>query len=274
MRKIVHICAGWEPGNGAANIARLIGGEQARAGHEVVFRTWAGVRELRAADQVWIHCGWKPCLWWAAFWARGARWMPEACYDPVRLAYHGWKKKLVGPIERWCLRRMMAVVATCEAEAAWIRAYEPRVKAVEVQDIRRFFNLCEVTADRHAPLRVLYLGRQHPLKGLSALEAAVAQLNAAGPRVELRVESNAFGDEKERVWTWCDVFCLPTLSDNFGLVVAEALEHGKPVITTDGAPVWKGQAGVTYLEGFREGSEEARVAMLAKAIGGEIGRRG
>ena len=32
---------------------------------------------------------------------------------------------------------------------------------------------------------------------------------------------------------------LPTLSENFGLVVAEALERGKRVITTDGAPVWE-----------------------------------
>lgn len=31
---------------------------------------------------------------------------------------------------------------------------------------------------------------------------------------------------------------LPTLTENFGLVIAEALERGKRVITTDGAPAW------------------------------------
>ena len=71
---------------------------------------------------------------------------------------------------------------------------------------------------------------------------------------------------KERAWEWCDVLVLPTLSENFGLVVAEALERGKRVITTDGAPAWRDQPGVVYVEGFRDGSDESRVRLLAEAI--------
>lgn len=56
--------------------------------------------------------------------------------------------------------------------------------------------------------------------------------------VELRIVSDHFGDELEKDWEWCDVLVLPTLSENFGRVVAEALERGKWVVTTDGAPVW------------------------------------
>ena len=116
--------------------------EQRREGPEVSFATWAKVRELRVADEVWIHCGWLPCLWWAALWGRNVRWMPEACYDPVRLRYHGWKKWLVGPIERWCLRRCDRIVATCEAEKGWIEKYlGKRCPAVEVTDVKRFFKL-------------------------------------------------------------------------------------------------------------------------------------
>ena len=76
---------------------------------------------------------------------------------------------------------------------------------------------------------------------------------------------------------------LPTLSENFGLVVAEALERGKRVITTDGAHTWgEGSDGVMewrsggvesryggrllYLKGYRDGSEEERVELLKKAI--------
>ena len=140
--KILHICAGWEKWNGAANIARLIMGEQSREGHEVSFATWASISRLRSADEVWIHCSWKPCLWWAALWGRNVHWMPECSYDPIRRAYHGWKKWLVGPIERACLRRAKTLVATCEAEAAWIRSYlGNRCPPIIITDIKRFFNL-------------------------------------------------------------------------------------------------------------------------------------
>ena len=140
--KILHICAGWQHWNGAANIARMIMDEQRREGHEVSFATWAKIRDLKAADEVWIHCGWLPCLWWAAFWAKNARWMPEACYDPIRLKFSAWKKRLAGPIERWSLRRCKKLVATCDAEKAWIEAYlGKKCPEIVVEDIKRFFKL-------------------------------------------------------------------------------------------------------------------------------------
>ena len=43
-------------------------------------------------------------------------------------------------------------------------------------------------------------------------------------------------DEKWAVYTRADVFVLPTYSENFGIVVAEALWAGVPVITTKGTP--------------------------------------
>ena len=381
--KILHICAGWQKWNGAANIARMLMDEQRREGHEVSFATWANVRQLRSADEVWIHCGWLPCLWWAALWGRNVRWMPEACYDPVRLRYHGWKKWLVGPIERFCLRRAKTLVATCEAEADWIRAYlGRRCPPIEVTDIKRFFKLesgkisrverveeaggdnrvdgksggvvsggvgelsrverVERVEERGSvgrvehvdrvegegfdsrvervdrvesgELRLLYLGRRHPLKGVEYLEKAVAELNSnpvnpvnpvqnssarSTRSTRLKIISNAFGEELEKVWNWCDVLVLPTLSENFGLVIAEALERGKRVITTDGAPAWgeglsrvereswskelelesrrisrveggeilSGYNGrLIYLKGYRDGSDEKRVELLKNAI--------
>ena len=286
--KILHICAGWQKWNGAANIARMIMDEQRREGHEVSFAMWAKVRDLRAADEVWIHCGWLPCLWWANLWAKKAVRMPEACYDPVRLKFSAWKKKLVGPIERWALRRCVKIVATCEAEKGWIAAYlGRRCPEIEVTDVRRFFSLGDRSQESGVSessasgrvLHLLYLGRRHPLKGLEYLEQAVDGIEG----IELRIVSNAFGEEKEKVWQWCDVLVLPTLSENFGLVIAEALERGKRVITTDGAPVWnpedRGQElGVSvgcdgrllYLRGFRDGTKEKRVELLKEAIEGFV----
>ena len=273
--RIIHICAGWQKLNGAANIARLLMGEQKCMGHNVSCSIWASVNQLRTADEVWIHCGWLPCLWWAALWGRNVHWMPEACYDPVRLSYHGWKKWLASPIERFSLRRAKVLVATCEAEKSWIEAYlGKRCPPIEVADIKRFFNLNPVNPVNPVKkdLHLLYLGRRHPLKGVEYLETAVKQMQESSAPLCLcaRIISNAFGEEKEKVWDWCDVLVLPTLSENFGLVVAEALERGKRVITTDGAPAWgdgNDYGGrLIYLKGYRDGTDEIRVLLLKNAI--------
>ncbi len=292
--KIIHVSDGWEGTNGAANIARMIAEEQEKAGHRVRLARWASAGELRSADEVWVHCAWKPCLWWAAMWGRNVHWMPEASYDPVRLGFHGWKKRLVGPIERFFLRRAAAAVATCEAEAGWIRAYEPNVKKIEVTDIKRFFGIGngglriedegrtedrgqkteDFLLDGTREVHLLYLGRRHPLKGVEYLERALEELRMENGelRIAFRTVSGAFGEEKERMWEWCDVLVLPTLSENFGLVVAEALERGKRVITTDGAPAWGGCGDfggrLKYLKGYRDGTAEGRVRLLADAIEG------
>ena len=183
-----------------------------------------------------------------------------------------------------------------------------RCPAVEVTEVKRVFELSRVDGltqrrrgaeyaedDGKLPsadvgLHLLYLGRRHPLKGVEYLEEAVRQIQntsalSASQRLCVRLVSNAFGEELEKVWDWCDVLVLPTLSDNFGLVIAEALERGKRVITTDGAPAWGeglelrvGSGGVgseiwagyggrlIYLKGYRDGTDEERVELLKRAI--------
>jgi glycosyltransferase involved in cell wall biosynthesis len=71
--------------------------------------------------------------------------MPEACYDPIRLRFSAWKKRLAGPIERLALRRCKKLVATCDAEKAWIEAYlGKKCPEIEVEDVNRFFDLSRV----------------------------------------------------------------------------------------------------------------------------------
>ena len=78
------------------------------------------------------------------------------------------------------------------------------------------------------------------------------------------------GKTLEDACDWCDVLILPTLSDNFGLVIAEALERGKRVITTDGAPAWGDDNTydnrLTYLRGYRDGTPTERILLLKSAI--------
>ena len=342
--KVLHIVPGTnDVANGMVVVAKLLAKEQGDA--EVVdlkdsLRTLRPCASaLNTPSEVWVHGMWLPKEWLACWRAlrSGKRLvrMTHGSLSPVYLKYQSpFKKWLVGPIERWCLRRCDRIVATCEAEKGWIQAYlGKRCPEIEVTDIKRFFKLerefgsdgkidawrrgfqprqlgdqnanPEATLTRQdaaSPkgerdsLHILYLGRRHPLKGVEYLEKAVAELNSnlvnpvnpvqnssarSTRSTRLKIVSNAFGEELEKVWDWCDVLVLPTLSDNFGLVVAEALERGKRVITTDGSPAWgeelTGLTGFTglysgyegrliYLKGYRDGTDEERVELLKKAI--------
>ena len=42
-----------------------------------------------------------------------------------------------------------------------------------------------------------------------------------------------YGNEKERYWDAADVFVQPTYEDCFPLTIVEAMQHGKPVVSTD-----------------------------------------
>lgn len=281
--KIVHFCAGLEEWNGMARNARELVKEETRDGFDSHL-TNNSYEISGKIDVVYIHGAWLPILWKVAKRAKAIRAkliiMPEASYDPIRRAYHGWKKRLVSLFEHAMLRRADVVMAACEEEREWIDGYHPGLN-IEITDLKRFFNLSKPIIFSHpkdamTPIHVLYLGRKHPLKGLEYLEQAVAELNYCCKSripgceninyVELKIVSGVFGAELEKIWEWTDVLCLPTLTEDFGRVVAEALERGKPVITTDGAPAWKGQKGVIYLEGYRNAVPRTRVSLLKYAI--------
>ena len=274
--KRLHIVPGLDDAaNGLAVVARLLANEQGDA--EVVDLNDGLCRiEDAECEEVWIHGMWLPKEWQACKRVLKSKKklvrMTHGSLSPIYLRRQGkWKKRLAGPVERFFLRRADMVVATCQAEAEWILKYEPRVTKIEVTDVKRFFDFSHKEHKERkgdGKLHLLYLGRRHPLKGLEFLEAAAREVEGC----ELRIVSNALGEEKERVWEWCDVLVLPTLSENFGLVVAEALEHGKRVITTDGAPAWgdgNDYGGrLVYLNGYRNGSSEERVRLLKNAIEG------
>ena len=288
-------------------VARLLAKEQGDA--EVVDLNH-GIHRIHGSEveEVWVHGMWLPKEWAACRMVLGAGKrlvrMTHGSLSPVYLTKQSsLKKKLVSPIERYFLRRADKVVATCEAEAGWIRSYlGRRCPPIELTDIKRFFKLGNgewgTGNGKKDALHILYLGRRHPLKGVEYLETAVAKITRSTSPIphsplpvtrspQLKVVSNAFGEEKEKVWDWCDVLALPTLSENFGLVIAEALERGKRVITTDGAPAWEGECKVEsekckvgdagaiwqgydgrliYLKGYRDGTSAHRVKLLKRAL--------
>lgn len=111
------------------------------------------------------------------------------------------------------------------------------------------------------PRSALFLGRIYPIKGLPMLIEAWGRvrpdgwtLRIAGPdeaghrkQIEKAVTSAGLGRVvsftgpladglKTSAFFDAELFVLPTHSESFGIVVAEALAHGLPVLTTTGAP--------------------------------------
>jgi glycosyltransferase involved in cell wall biosynthesis len=68
---------------------------------------------------------------------------------------------------------------------------------------------------------------------LKALKEQVARL---GLEASVKFAGPVYGEEKWRMLRSADVFVLPSRSENFGIVVAEALACSVPVICTKGAP--------------------------------------
>jgi glycosyltransferase involved in cell wall biosynthesis len=282
--KILHVVPGLnQKWNGIAGVAKDIAKSQGADLCETAEFAQGRVA-FDVYDEIWVHSNWwLPTLvacWRVIRMGNSLVRMTHANLDPMRYRFHGWKKRLVNPVERWLYRRTARVIVTCEAEKEWCLAWGVDCP-IEIVDLKRFYDFTkQIVFPRPnkspKPVHALYLGRDHPLKGVKYLERAIADLNGCCRSrvpvcedvdcIEMKIVSDKYGDELEKIWEWTDVLVLPTLSENFGRVVAEALERGKPVITTDGAPAWKGQKGVVYLDGYRNAAPPMRVSLLKQAI--------
>jgi len=152
--------------------------------------------------------------------------------------------------------------------------------------------------------KILFLSRLHPKKGVELLLSAAAlmrsqrldfQLLIAGPGDDSYVaqlmqmasqlgvsDITCFlgmvkGAEKRSLYQLSDVFVLPTHQENFGLVLAEALVCGTPVVTTRGTDIWQElqEAGARIADLTPEAISTAIAEILAEDDGGvQVGARG
>jgi glycosyltransferase involved in cell wall biosynthesis len=183
---------------------------------------------------------------------------PRGMLTPWALRHRAWKKTLAWHLyAKHHLLSATALHATSRQEADELRALGAR------QPIAVIPNGVYALGQRHTPARktrtMVFLSRLHPKKGVRELVDAWRAASPKGWRLalagpdeaqmlsSLRLSSSDMIDyvgevDGERKWNLLEsasVVVLPSYSENFGVVVAESLMAGTPVIATHGTP-WEG----------------------------------
>jgi glycosyltransferase involved in cell wall biosynthesis len=233
--------------------------------------------ESSACDILHSHCLWTDVNRLAADLARRRK-IPHVLTPCGMLAkgalrHHWWNKV---PARIWfqvrALREAACLQAQSEIEVGQIRDFglqnpvalipasvpgRPQDRAVSAQEFRSLF---QVPAQSRV---LLYLGRLHPVKGLSRLVEAWGRLrphtgdwllvlagpNEGGFEETLRSQAGAAGVSDRIGFTgaldhyqkWgaldaAELFVMPSDFENFGLAIVEAMQSGLPVVTTTGTP--------------------------------------
>jgi len=173
-------------------------------------------------------------------------------------------KRILWPAQRLALTRADLIHVTSEDEYQEVRALKLRVPVAIVPngiDIPE----ASVAVRAEAMRTLLFLSRIHPKKGIDTLLCAwqrlerhhpnwrleivgageaehVAHVKALAARLDVQrvvFTGPAYGAAKDAAYDGASLFVLPTYSENFAMVVAEALARGCPAVVTHGAP-WSG----------------------------------
>jgi glycosyltransferase involved in cell wall biosynthesis len=191
---------------------------------------------------------------------------PRGMLEPWIMEQRSLKKK-IGMLlyQKKDLKRANVIHATCKLEEKNVRNLgftNPISIIPNGVDISKFPIPEPIKIDK--PKKILFLSRIHPKKGIELLIEAWADLseiirkdwiieivgngdanyiNSLQKKIEKQqlqnqifIKEPVFGKDKITLFRESTLFVLPTHSENFGIVVAEALASFTPVITTMGTP--------------------------------------
>ena len=233
-------------------------------------RQFCALLEAIKPHVVHVNSCWEVLCSYTVFWAKAMGCpvviSPHGMLEPWVIKKNYLKKKLPALClyQKRSLRMADSLIATAESERKNLLklGYNEQVDVVQtgimVDGIR-------IKEDWQCCKTILFLALLRPNKGADLLIKAVSRLKAemegycviiAGsgdPAYESTLKqlvrdlglekmviftSSVYDEDKWDLYREADIFVLPTLNENFGIVVAEALACGTPVITTKGAP-WR-----------------------------------
>lgn len=191
---------------------------------------------------------------------------PRGTLEPWSLQQKALKKKAAMWLyQRKDLNEAAGILTTAEMEANHcrdLRLTAPIAIIPNGIDVSEY--QCRTTEDmRNIRKQIVFLSRIHQKKGVEILinvwerlaeehkdwnvviagngeEAYIQQLKSmiTSKRLQdcMKIIPPVFGKDKHKLYCESSLFVLPTYSENFGMVVAEALACGVPVVTTNGTP--------------------------------------
>lgn len=192
---------------------------------------------------------------------------PRGMLEPWSLSQKKWKKKLALMLYQMKdLQKAACIFTTAEMEAQHVRDLGVKVPmSVIPNGIETDGYACRTSMDG-VKKQILFLSRVHVKKGIEILIEAFNKLRAdslefrdwsvvivgngeaeyveslrskvKGLKLEdcIKILPPVFGEAKTKLYQESSLFCLPSYSENFGMVIAEAMSCGVPAITTNGTP--------------------------------------
>ena len=246
-------------------VSYFAGRESGLASSQSILRFFTQQFQLIKPDVVHVHSLWVMSSHWAVVVASRLGIpcfiSPRGMLDPWAFHYKWWKKWPAWWLyQRRDLQKVAAFCAASEMEAEHIRAFGFRLPIVVSPNAVQMPRVLPEKI-REVNKVALFLGRLHPGKGLLTLAEAWARIRPKGWVMRVIgpdqykhkavvverlatlgiLEDWAFIDELDDEVKWqelrkADLFIFPSVSENFGISIAEALYAGLPVIATKGTP--------------------------------------
>ena len=189
---------------------------------------------------------------------------PHGTLMPSALEHKLFKKKIAMYFyQRRNLRAANLLIATSSIEYKSFRNIDLRNPiAIIPNGIEQIYlNTPKKISNDNSYKTFLFLSRIHPIKGLlnlikawalaspdgwklkivgpnedNYLDVIVREINRCGVNKSVEISPEAYGEDKDIIFRNADFFILPSISENFGIAILEALSFGIPVITTKGTP--------------------------------------